>query len=386
MTQIRAFDRFFDEEELRAKHEVREFAEQLPRDVIERDHAGSFDRESWNACARFGILGLGVPEEYGGTGGDLVRAVLSMEGFGKGCRDNGLTFALNAQMWTTQLSILQFGSEAQKKRYLPALCGGEKIAAQAMTEPETGSDIYRLQARAERTEDGYVLNGSKVLVTLGPLADVFLIFATIDPAKGRWGLTAFLVDRDTPGLEVLPVQAKMGLRTVPLGGLELRDVRIPADARLGPEGGGVSLSATSLEWERSCMLAGKIGIMERQIDEAVAEAKRREQFGQPIGKFQAVSNRIADMKVRLEASRLLVYRVAALKLAGRPAPLEAAAAKLFLAESFVESSLDSIRIHGGRGYLTENEVERDLRDAVGGVLWGGTSDIQRVLVARLLGL
>ena len=218
---------------------------------------------------------------------------------------------------------------------------------------------------------------------------MFLILATVNPKHGQWGITAFLVPRGTEGLQadgVDEIWPKMGLRTVPLGGLTLENCFVPDDARLGAEGAGASMSNASLEWERSCMLASQIGLMERQVEIAVDYAKNREQFGQPIGAFQAVSHRIADMKTKLETSRLLVYRVAWLKSQGKSAALEAAMAKVHLGESLLETSLSSIRTQGGKGYLTENEIERDLRDAVGTVLWGGTSDIQRVIIARLLGL
>jgi alkylation response protein AidB-like acyl-CoA dehydrogenase len=255
-----------------------------------------------------------------------------------------------------------------------------------MTEPDSGSDAYALRTRAERTGDGYVLNGSKTFVTSAPMADVAVIFATIDPSLGMWGITAFLVERGTPGLRIGRAIDKMGLRTSPMGEIFLEDCRVPAEARLGPEGAGARIFNSSMEWERSAILASHVGAMERQLEECLQYARERRQFGQPIGKFQSVANRIAEMKVRLETARLLLYKVAWLKQAGKPAVMEAAMAKLYLSECFVESSLDAVRIHGGYGYTTELEVERDLRDSIGGTLYSGTSDIQRNVIARLLGL
>jgi alkylation response protein AidB-like acyl-CoA dehydrogenase len=362
-------------------------AETLNAGLLERDRGSTFSRENWQKCADFGILGLSVPEEYGGISEvDILTAMLAMEGLGYGCRDNGLTFGLNAQLWTVQLPIVRFGTVEQKQRFLPELCSGRRIGAHAITEPDAGSDVFSLQTRAEKRDGGYLLNGTKRLVTFGPIADLALVFVTLDPALGNWGITALVVERGTPGFRSGPVQEKMGLRTVPIGELVFEDCFVPAENRIGPEGAGVSISNHSLELERCCILASQLGAMERQLEESIRYARERRQFGQPIGKFQSVSNRIAGMKLRLETARLLLYKVAWLKKQDKPAMLEAALLKLHLSESFVESGLDAIRIHGGSGYLTEWEVERDLRDAVGGTLYAGTSDIQRNLVARLLGL
>jgi alkylation response protein AidB-like acyl-CoA dehydrogenase len=255
-----------------------------------------------------------------------------------------------------------------------------------MSEPDSGSDAFSLRTRAVKVDGGYVLNGSKMFVTNGPVADMAVVFANIDPEKGRWGVTAFLIDYDTPGFSVSKEIEKMGLRTSPMSELILQDCFIPDDQRLGPEGAGGSVFNSSMEWERSCILATHVGAMERQFEDAVRYARDRRQFGQSIGKFQSVSNRIADMKVRLETARLILYKVAWLKKEGKSAVMEAAIAKLFLSEAFVSSSEDAMRIRGGYGYMTEFEVERDLRDAYGGVFYSGTSDIQRQIIARLAGL
>ena len=370
------------------RDEIAEFARaELNDNVIDRDKSGEFSRANWHKCANFGIQGMAVPCEFGGTGrADILTAMLAMESAGAACDDLGLLFGLNAQMWTVQLPILQFGTEQQKKEFLPKFCSGEWIGAHAVTEYESGSDAFALQTTAVRCEGGYRLNGKKCMVTLAPVADVSLVFATIDPKLGKWGVTAFLLPSDCPGLEKGEMQHKMGLRTVPFGELRMKDCFVPESHRLGAEGSGFSLSQHSLEYERCCILASQIGAMERQLDVAVEHARSHKRFGKPIGSFQSVSNRVADMKVRIETARLLLYKVAWLKQQGQPAMLDAALLKLYLSECFVESSLDAIRIHGGHGYITNNGVERDLRDAVGGVLYAGTSDIQRNIIASLLGL
>ncbi|RMG96145.1 MAG: acyl-CoA dehydrogenase [Chloroflexi bacterium] len=377
----------WSDEQLEFKNAVIEFARnELNEGLIERDRDGRFSRENWLKCARFGILGLSFPEAYGGTGDDILTTMLTMEGLGYACRDNGLIFALNAQMWSVQHPILTMGTEAQKRKYLPRLINGEIIGAHGMTEPDSGSDAYSLRTRAEKVEGGYILNGTKMFVTSAPIADIAVVFATINPDVGMWGITAFIVEKGTPGFSVSRDIEKMGLRTSPMGELILEDCFVPEENRLGPEGGGARIFTSSMEWERSCILGSHLGAMERQLETCIRYARERKQFNQPIGKFQSVSNRIAEMKVRLETARLLLYKVAWLKSQGKSANMEAAMAKLYLSEAFVQSSLDAIRIHGGYGYMTEFEVERDLRDAIGGTIYSGTSDIQRNIIARLLGL
>lgn len=377
----------WSEEQLSLKKEVSRFAEaELNQGLIEDDQAGRFPREKWQKCADFGLLGLNIPPAYGGRGLDIMTTVLAMEGLGYGCRENSLPFALNSQMWSTQPAILKFGSEAQKRQYLPPLVSGEKLGAFGITEVDSGSDSSAMQMRAEKQAGGYLLNGRKSYITCAPVADVVVVFASINPELGRWGITGFIVERGTPGFDTSPVRDKMGMRTTPMGDLIFNDCFVPAENRLGPEGAGVSLFTTAMESERGYIFASPVGRLERQLEEAIAYAKKRRAFGQPIAKFQAVSNRIAEMKLRLETAKLLLYKVAWLELTGRPVLLEAAMAKLYLSEMFVESSLDAIRLHGAKGYVTEFGVERDLRDSVGGLIYSGTSDIQRNIIARLLGL
>ncbi|ESA38538.1 acyl- dehydrogenase [Leptolyngbya sp. Heron Island J] len=378
----------WSDEQLAFKNRVIQFAqENLNGDVVERDYHGKFSWENWKKCAEFGIQGMCMPEDYSGSPAlDIMTAVLAMEALGYGCEDNGLTLGLNAQMWTVQILLQQFGTDDQKQRYLPRLCRGEWIGVHALSEPNAGSDVYSLKTHAQKCDGGYMLNGSKKFVTCAPICDLALVFATIDPSLGKWGVTAFLVERTAAGFSTGPVKDKMGLRTVPFGEIFFDDCFVPEEDRLGPEGAGFSFSHSSLEYDRCFNLASELGTMERQLEKTVEYAKAREQYGQPIGKFQSVSNRVADMKLRLETARLLLYKVAWLKERGQPAMLEAALLKLYLSECFVASGLDAVRIHGGNGYLTEYGVERDLRDAIGGVIYAGTSDIQRNIIARSLGL
>lgn len=375
------------EEQLTFKKAVIEFAQkELTSDLIELDREGGFSREGWKKCADFGIQGLPFPEKFGGANEDIMTTMLTMEGLGYGCRDNGLIFGINAQMWSVMMPILSFGTEEQREEYLPGLISGEIIGAHGMSEPDSGSDAYSLRTRAERVDGGYVLNGTKMFVTNGPISDIAVVFATVNPERKMWGVTAFIVEKGTPGYSISKHIEKMGLRTSPMSELIFTDCFLPEENRLGPEGAGANIFADSMEWERSSILASHIGAMERQLETSIRYAQEREQYGQSVGKFQSVANRIVDMKLRLETARMLLYKVAWLKKNGKKAVLEAAMAKLYISESFVQSGLDAVRTHGGYGYMTEFEVERDLRDAIGGTLYSGTSDIQRNIIARLLGL
>lgn len=371
------------------KQKVVDFAKtHLNTNHIGNDEACTFSRKDWQACADFGLLGICVPKEYSKQTQDvdILSAILAMEGLGYGCKDNGLPFALNAQMWTVQLPIAHFGTPSQKSNILPKLTSGEWIASHALTEPEAGSDVFSMQTTATKVKGGYLLNGKKHLITLGPVCDVAMVFAVTNPKLGKWGLSVFLVEKGTPGFEISTNRAKMGLRTVPIGDLTFTDCFVKEENRLGAEGAGWSITNHSLELDRCSVHASQVGAMERQLEESIAYVKKRKQFGQPVGQFQSVSNRIADMKLRLETSKLLLYKVAWLKSEGESAMLEAAMLKLHISESFVSSSLDTIRNHGGYGYLSENEIDRDLRDAVGGVIYAGTSDIQRNIISKLVGV
>ena len=358
----------------------------LQCDMVPLDRAETFNTDGWKQCAQFGLLGMPVPEEYGGLGLGISEVITVMEGLGYASSDQGLLFSINAHLWTNTLPILQYGTEEQKKRYLPRLANGELIGANAATEPDAGSDIFSMRTRAERRGDRYILNGSKTYVTNAPIASLIVVYATLDPALGPMGITAFLVDSDTPGITLGKSLDKMGLRTSPMAEIFLENCEVPVDRRLGREGRGVAVFESSMEWERGCILANCLGIMRRQFEQCVRYAQTRKQFGKPIGKYQSVANRIVDMKLRLDTCRPLVYRIGELKQQGKPAQMEAALAKLHVSECYVKSSLDTVQIHGGYGYMTESGIERELRDAVASTLYSGTSEIQRNIIAKCLGL
>jgi alkylation response protein AidB-like acyl-CoA dehydrogenase len=359
------------------------FAERtLNVDLAQRDIEGRFEMRTWLDCAQFGILGWCMPAEYGGSGYDVLTTIRMLEGIGYGCRDNALTLGLNGQIWSVQEPLLRFGTEAQKSKYLPLLCRGELLAAHGMTEDNSGSDAFSLKTLAHKVQGGYLLNGRKNYIGLAPVAGLSLVFANTNAAEGRWGVSAFLVEAGFDGFRAEPAQSKMGLRTSPLGAIELENCFVPQENRLGPEGIGVSIFTHSMEWERSFIFASHVGSMARQLEECVAFTRQRQQSGKSISSFQSVSNRIADMRLRLETSRLLLYKLAWKMGRGDQAVGEAAMAKLHISEAFVANSMDAIRIHGARGYMSESEVERDLRDALGGIIYSGTSDIQRNIIAE----
>jgi alkylation response protein AidB-like acyl-CoA dehydrogenase len=361
-------------------------AGELNKNLVENDRAGTFNREGWTKCAAMGIQGLAVPAEFGGRGLDPLTTVGALERLGYACRDNGLVFSLNAHMWTACAPLVSFGNERQKRRFLPGLCSGELIGGNAMSEPASGSDAYGMQATAQKRDGHYVLNGRKIFITNGPVADVLVALAVTDPAKGAAGISAFLVEKSFKGFSVVRVLEKMGLRTSPMAELSFENCEVPEENRLGNEGSGASLFTHSMTWERGCILASAVGSMQRILETCIRYARQRKQFGQPIGKFQLVASRIVDMKLRLETARAMLYQSAYQRSIGRTAVMEAAMAKLHISECWVKCCEDAMQIHGGYGYLTDHEIEREMRDALGSRIYSGTSEIQRNLIGSLLGL
>jgi L-prolyl-PCP dehydrogenase len=375
------------EEQQKLQDAAVEFARaELGKDIVQRDRNEDFSREDWQKCADFGVFRMPVAPEYGGMGLGISDVIAVMEGLGYGSGDQGLLFSINAHMWTSIMPIVLYGTSQQKQDYLPRLCSGEWIAANAASEPQAGSDVFSMRTRADLQGDCYVLNGTKTFVTNAQVADVFVAYATLDSRLGPMGITGFLVTRDTPGISISKKLEKMGLRTSPMGEVIFDNCAIPAGNRLGREGRGVAVFESSMEWERGCILANYLGLMRRQLERSIRHAQSRKQFGKAIGKFQSLANRIVDMKVRLETCRPLVYKIGWLKENGHPAMLEAATAKLYVSEALVANCQDAIQIFGGYGYMVDQQIERELRDAVGSTLYSGTTEIQRNIIAKCLGL
>ena len=342
-------------------------------------------RERWRLAGEQGLVGATVPTGYGGGGLDAVTATAVMEALGRGCPDAGFAFSVAAHLFACLMPIVEFGTEEQKRAWLPGLCSGEWVAAHAITEPHAGSDALAVHTRAERRGQSYVLTGSKCYTTNAPVADVFLVSAATTPGGGFFGLSTFLVPADTSGLTVGRRHEKVGLRGSPTADLHLDGCVVPAGQLLGSEGAGASVFACSMNWERTCLFAPFVGAMRRVLDSTIAYAGEREQFGVPIGDFQAVSHRIVDMLLRYESARLLLYRAAAGLAHGSEDDVAPALAKLAVSEAAVQLGLDAVQLRGALG-IVAGEAETLLRDALPARIFSGTNEIQKNNVARSLGL
>jgi len=343
--------------------------------------------QNWKLCGDFGLLGLCVPEQYGGIGLDAVSTAYAIEAFGKGCHDGGLVFSVSAHLFACVMPILENSSNEIILSLIPKLCSGEWVGANAITETEAGSDVFALKTKAIRDGDFYILSGTKTYVTNGPIADLFLVYASTNPSHGHLGVSAFIVKRDTPGLTLGKPFEKMGLDTSPIGPIYLDDCRVPASYLVGQEGAGANIFKNSMQWERACLFAGYLGLMQRQLDQAIDYAKSRRQFRKPIGKNQAISHRIVDMKLRLESARWLLYHACwQMDQAKHDVVMEVSLAKLAISEAAILSSLDIIQIYGGNGFMVENGIEAGLRNSIASKIFSGTSEIQRDIIASKLGL
>lgn len=352
-------------------------------------NAAEFPHALWREAGDFGLLGLPVSSEFGGLGLDAVTTARVLEALGRGCTDLGFVFSLAAHLFACVMPIFEHGSELQKRELLPKLCSGAWVGANAITESEAGSDVFAMKSTARRERDGYRLDGSKSYVSNGPIANWFLAYAMNNPAHGYLGISAFLIPRQAEGLRVGKPFEKMGLHTSPISTVYFEQCYVPESYRLGPEGNGATIFNNSMRWERACLFAMYVGAMERILEKTVAHAKTRSQFKKPIGKNQSISHRIADMSLRLEASRMLLYRACWMMDNGRAvgdADLAVSQAKVTISEAAIQSGHDAIQIHGGMGYLTEVGVESFLRDATPSTIFSGTSEMHRNIIATKLGL
>ena len=365
---------------------VRRFALSLPDDTRERDRRGAFSRDAWDRCGKLGIQGLPAPEEYGGSGAGVVTTMVALEALGYGCKDNGLVFSINAHLWTSVVPIWRFGSEDQKRKWLPGLCSGTLIGCHAITEPEAGSDAFSMKASARRVDGGFILNGRKTFITNAPVADLLVVFARTSEGIGPFGISAFIVEAGTKGCSTSKGIDKMGLRTSPMSEVLLDDCFVDESSLLGRIGRGGDIFQESMRWERACIMSSQVGVMQRTMERCIDYAKQRQQFGKPIGQFESIADKIANMKISIDASRALIQTAGRRMDDGDDATLEAAVAKAFVSEAALRAQLDAVQIHGGYGFMTEFELERSLRDAVGGTIYSGTSEIQRRIIARSLGL
>ena len=376
----------FTREQLMFKKEVVRFAKKeiVPR-VQEHDLNSEFDLESFRKMGEFGILGLHFPEEYGGGGADVVTTVLAGEALGEAGVDGGLTLAYGAHSFLCADTIFRHGTEEQRRRYVPKLASGEWIGCMGLSEPEAGSDVASLAATAEKKGDQYILNGTKMWITNGPIADVAVVYAKTQPELQHAGISAFIIEKGTPGFSAGQPLIKLGVRTSKTSELVLKDCVLPVQNLLGKEGEGFLMAMQTVEWDRSALLAPFVGGTTYLLKKCVQYAKGRKQFGKPIGHFQAIKHKIADIRIFGEAARNLVYRIAWCKDQGRPLNhLEAAIAKLFIGDWSLAVTNDALVLHGGYGYTHEFVVERILRDTLLAPIGGGTSEIQKKIISKLM--
>jgi L-prolyl-PCP dehydrogenase len=367
--------------------EAREFAEHRVNPAVRRRSGAShLSQEEWRLCGEIGLLGASIPERYGGGGHDALTAARMVEGFARGCSDTGLVFAACAHLFACAMPIAEHGDEELKARVLPRLASGEWVGANAITEADAGSDVFALRTRAVRDGDRYLLTGTKSFVTNAPVADCLLVYATTEPEHGYLGISAFVVDGDSSGLTRGEHFDKVGLTGAPVCEVRFESCPVDSSNRLGPEGGGAAIFQSSMAWERACLFAQYLGVMDRQLEEVIAFAKQRRQFGKALGRHQAIAHRAADMKLRLDAGRLLLHRACWMKSQNLECALEISLAKLAISEAAVQSGLDAVQIFGGLGIKTETEVASPLLDAIPSTIFSGTSEIQRDLIARGLGL
>jgi len=364
---------------------VREFAEKEIRPVASKiDKEEMFPREILRKMGKLGLMGMTVPQEYGGSKIDVVCYMIALEEIGRVCGSTGLTVEAHNSLGVGH--IYERGNEEQRRKYLPRLLNGEGIASWALTEPNAGSDAASLQTTAEPDGDEYVINGTKQFITSGSVADIITVMAKTDRTKGARGISAFIVEKGTPGLSYGEDEDKMGLRGSITSQLVLEDCRVPKENMIDEPGMGFIGAMQILDRGRTAIGALAVGLAQGALDECLEYSRQREQFGRPISKFQAIQWKIVDMATEVEAARLLVHRAAFLEDKGLPFGKEAAMAKLFASEAAVKAAVEAVQIHGGYGYTKEYTVERYFREVKLYTIGEGTSEVQRMVIAKHLGL
>jgi len=363
---------------------VREFAtKELEEKAVEIDKSREFPWDSLKKMSELGLLGMIVPEKYGGGGMDFVSLAIAVEEISKACASTGVIVAVNNTL--TAYPILKFGNEEQKKKYLPVLSKGEKIGAFALTEPNAGSDPASLETTAKLDGDHYVLNGSKRFITNGQEAGIYIVFAKTDPEKGHKGISAFIVERESPGFSVGEHENLLGLRATGNCELMFDDCKVPKENLLGEEGQGFKIALHTIDTSRIDIGAQAVGIAQGALEAAVQYSKERVQFGKPICEFGMIQDKLAEMDCRINAARLLVYWAAARKDGGAERySREAAIAKYMASEACMYSVREAIQVYGGYGYTKDYPVERFYRDAKVMEIYEGTSEVQKIVIARNL--
>lgn len=363
-----------------------QYYEALNAGHLQDDAAEVFNRSKWQLLKESGAIRIPFAEQWGGLGHDALTLVYVLEELGYGCRDAGLLFALATQVVSAAIPLQKFGSEELKERYLSRLVAGEIISAHAISELSAGSDAMAMSTTATPTGDGYLLNGGKTFITNGPIADVITVYAKLDSGEGPQGITAFLVQTDTPGFNVGAPIAKLGLNTCPFCELEFTDCRVPAENVVGRPGAGFFILEHVMNWEILCIFIMMVGEMQDRMERCIAHVKKRTAFGVPIASNQYVAGKIVDQKLGIETSRKHLYDTARRFAKGRSVTTEISMAKLVTSEANLASALAAVQLFGGRGYMREYGMEKGLRDAIGAPIYSGTNEMQRVRIASMLGL
>ncbi len=347
--------------------------------AAEVDEMERFPKETVEKMQRFGMMGIAVPQEYGGAGGDELAYVIAVEELSKACATTGVILSAHSSLgcWPIQ----KFGTEAQKKKYLVPLASGKKLGAFGLTEPNAGTDAAGQQTRAVLEGDQYRINGTKIFITNGGEADTYIIFGMTDTAKGLKGISAFIVESDTPGFTIGKKERKLGIKGSATTELIFKDMMVPKGNLLGKEGQGFKIAMQTLDGGRIGIAAQALGIAEGAMEKTIQYVKEREQFNRPIGKFQGLQFMMADMETQIQAAKLLVYQAAMAKSEGRPYGKLAAMAKLFASETAMEVTTKAVQLHGGYGYTADYPIERMMRDAKITEIYEGTSEVQKMVVA-----
>lgn len=371
------------EEQEMLRKMIRDFAEnEVAPTAEERDEEERFDRAIFDKMAELGITGIPFPEEYGGIGADYVSYAIAVEELSRVCASTGVT--LSAHVSLCSWPIYRFGTEEQKQKYLRALAEGRSIGAYGLTEPGAGSDVASMKTTAKEDGDHYVLNGSKIFITNGGVADIYVVFAVTDAEKKHKGITAFIVESDMPGFSVGKKEKKLGIRSSPTAEIIFEDLRVPKENILGEEGEGFKVAMMTLDGGRNGIAAQALGIAQGALDAAIGYAKERKQFGKTIGAQQGIGFKLADMATKIEAARLLTYQAAWQKSEGIPNGLEAAMSKLFAGDTAMEVTVEAVQVFGGYGYTKDYPVERYMRDAKITQIYEGTNEIQRLVISKML--
>ena len=373
----------FSDEQQAIQKLVREFAEkEIAPTVQERDEKAEFSREIFDKIGELGLCGIFFPEEYGGSDGSYVSYILANEELSK--VDDAVAAGYASSISLCAWPIWKFGTEEQKKKYLTPLAEGTKLGACGLTEPNAGSDAARQQSTAVRKGDHYILNGSKIFITNGGEADIYVVFAMTDKTKGMKGISAFILEKGMEGFSFGKEEQKMGIHASKTRELIFQDVKVPVENLLGEEGKGFKIAMQGLDGGRIGVAAQGLGIAGAALEAAIKYSKEREQFGKPVCKFQSISFMLADMATKLDAARLLVYRAAALKEQGKPCTKESCMAKLYATDAAMSIATDAVQILGGYGYIREYPVERLMRDAKITQIYEGTNQIQRLIISGQL--